>query len=133
MKMLKYKTNFKDDSEFVPWMFGIARNACALHLAQTPRDDPCRVTELEKSRAEPSRRTTTMHDERAGRARAPRAAATAAGATRGARAQPLRVQDVRGDRARARLLRVGAVKVRAHRAMKQTTDIYLDLAGEVPT
>ena len=28
---------------------------------------------------------------------------------------------------------VSAVKVRAHRAMKQLRDIYRDLAGEVPT
>src|SRR5687768_12866194 len=38
MKMLKYKTTFKDDSEFVPWMFGIGRNACLAHLRKTADD-----------------------------------------------------------------------------------------------
>ena len=36
MKMLKYKATFKDDSEFVPWMFGIARNACLAHCDALP-------------------------------------------------------------------------------------------------
>src|SRR5512147_2387205 len=52
MKMLKHKSQFRDDSMFMPWMFGIARNACAMHwrraalhpvaeaeLAETP-DEP---------------------------------------------------------------------------------------------
>ena len=38
MKMLKYKATFKDDSEFVPWMFGIGRNACLAHLRRTAND-----------------------------------------------------------------------------------------------
>src|SRR5262245_30120245 len=38
MKMLKYKTTFKDDSEFVPWMFGIGRNACLAHLRRAASD-----------------------------------------------------------------------------------------------
>ena len=31
MKMLKHKAQFRDDSVFMPWMYGIARNACAMH------------------------------------------------------------------------------------------------------
>src|SRR5688500_17426415 len=38
MKMLKYKATFKDDSEFVPWMFGIGRNASLAHLRRTADD-----------------------------------------------------------------------------------------------
>ena len=38
MKMLKYKATFKDDSEFVPWMFGIARNACLAHFEKPAND-----------------------------------------------------------------------------------------------
>src|SRR5688572_32872316 len=38
MKMLKYKATFKDDSELVPWMFGIARNSCLAHLKRRAFD-----------------------------------------------------------------------------------------------
>ena len=38
MKMLKYKATFRDDSAFVPWMFGIARNACVAHLRRASVD-----------------------------------------------------------------------------------------------
>src|ERR1043165_5285829 len=38
MKMLKYKATFKDDSEFVPWMFGIGGTACLAQLRRTASD-----------------------------------------------------------------------------------------------
>jgi RNA polymerase sigma-70 factor (ECF subfamily) len=126
MKMLKYKTTFKDDSDFVPWMFGIGRNACLAHLKRTaadhfaaadPADTPAEETVPETSR--------DGQDELVRRALL--------------RLPPDRREVLVLSRyeyksydeiAKALECSVGAVKVRVHRAMKQLREIYLDLSGE---
>ena len=85
MKMLKYKATFKDDSELVPWMFGIARNSCLAHL-KTPRQSTiCRRRRLQSEDGDRgrARRAARRAPERA---RAAGVAAPAGRAARGARA-----------------------------------------------
>ena len=128
MKMLKYKATFKDDSEFVPWMFGIGRNACLAHFRRTA-NDRLTDTEVEDAGQTDDATETSQHD---GQDELVRRALQRlpADRPRGARAEPLRVQDLRRDREDVLECSVGAVKVRAHRAMKQLREIYLDMAGE---
>lgn len=130
MKMLKYKATFKDDSELVPWMFGIGRNACLAHLRRTaddrmPKRDLDGATMPEASFEEPDQ-------DREGEL-----------VRRALLRLPVERREVLvlsryefktyEEIAKALDCSVGAVKVRAHRAMKQLREIYLDLTAEVPT
>jgi RNA polymerase sigma-70 factor (ECF subfamily) len=127
MKMLKYKATFRDDSELVPWMFGIGRNACLAHLRRTADD-------------------RTPHDERYVEALADEPTEES---QHGDQHEIVRqaLQRLPVDRREVLVLSryefksyeeiavlldcsVGAVKVRVHRAIKQLREIYLDLAGE---
>jgi RNA polymerase sigma factor (sigma-70 family) len=128
MKMLKYKATFKDDSELVPWMFGIARNSCLAHLKRRsvdhlPATQATEETATEEAHEEP-------HDER--QSELVRQALLKLPAER-REVLVLSRYEYKSYDAIARVLdcSVGAVKVRVHRAMKQLREIYLDMAGEV--
>lgn len=133
MKMLKYKATFRDDSELVPWMFGIGRNACLAHLRRTSDD---RV---------PDRRLSHERDVEAVPHEPPEDPENGDQheiVRRALQRLPVERREVlvlsryefKSYEEIAVLLdcSVGAVKVRVHRAMKQLREIYLDLAGEVP-
>jgi RNA polymerase sigma factor (sigma-70 family) len=126
MKMLKYKATFKDDSELVPWMFGIARNACLGHLRRRANDFVAHPAPEDV--AEPA--TEEPHDEK--QSELVRRALLRLPAERREVLVLSRYEHRSYDEI-ARLLdcSVGAVKVRVHRAMKQLREIYLDMAGEV--
>jgi RNA polymerase sigma-70 factor (ECF subfamily) len=124
MKMLKYKATFRDDSELVPWMFGIGRNACLAHLRRTADDRAgANAREVDEPAAD-----THPDDEHELVRRA--------------------LQGLPEDRREVLVLSryefksyeeiasvldcsVGAVKVRVHRAIKELREIYLGLAGGV--
>jgi RNA polymerase sigma-70 factor (ECF subfamily) len=126
MNMLKYKATFKDDSEFVPWMFGIGRNACLAHLKRAARD---RLPEREGDLDAQPVHVDDPHDDRDELMR------------RALQRLPVDRREVlllsrfefKSYEEIARVLdcSVGAVKVRAHRALKQLREIYVGLTGEV--
>jgi RNA polymerase sigma factor (sigma-70 family) len=126
MKMLKYKTTFKDDSEFVPWMFGIGRNASLAHLRRTA-SDKFADTDVEAQQAnEP-----TEESQLDGQDELVRRALQALPADRREVLVLSRFEYKSYDEiAKTLECSVGAVKVRAHRALKQLREIYLDMAGE---
>jgi RNA polymerase sigma-70 factor (ECF subfamily) len=128
MRMLKYSRTFKDEMSFLPWMFRIARNACVDHLRRTtadrmPAHDP---DELESN--EPADEATDEHDERA---ELIRKALLALPAER-REVLVLSRYEFKSYEEIARTLgcSVGAVKVRAHRAIKQLREVYLELSRE---
>jgi RNA polymerase sigma-70 factor (ECF subfamily) len=127
MKMLKYKATFKDDSDLVPWMFGIARNSCLAHLKRRANDraPDTAVEEIAADEAHDEPR-----DER--QSELVRQALLRLPAER-REVLVLSRYEYRSYDEIARVLdcSVGAVKVRVHRAMKQLREIYLDMAGEV--
>jgi RNA polymerase sigma-70 factor (ECF subfamily) len=126
MKMLKYKATFKDDSEFVPWMFGIGRNACLAHLKRTAND---RFTDADVDRA-PAEEAADEHH-RDGQDELVRRALLQLPADRREVLVLSRYEYKSYDEiARSLECSVGAVKVRVHRAMKQLREIYLDMSGE---
>lgn len=127
MKMLKYKATFKDDSELVPWMFGIARNACLGHLRRRALDRLPAMATAEQA-AEPA--TEEPHDAR--QSELVRRALLRLPAERREVLVLSRYEYKSYDEiARVLDCSVGAVKVRVHRAMKQLREIYLDMSGEV--
>ena len=127
MKMLKYKATFKDDSELVPWMYAIARNACLGHLRRRALDRLPAAAEAEQA-AEPA--GEDLHDDR--QSELVRRALLRLPAERREVLVLSRYEYKSYDEiARVLDCSVGAVKVRVHRAMKQLREIYLDMAGEV--
>jgi RNA polymerase sigma-70 factor (ECF subfamily) len=127
MKMLKYKATFKDDSDLVPWMFGIARNSCLAHLKRRAADQPRAAADVEQT---PEAGDEEPRDER--QSELVRAALLRLPAERREILVLSRFEYKSYDEiARVLDCSVGAVKVRAHRAMKQLREIYLDMAGEV--
>jgi RNA polymerase sigma-70 factor (ECF subfamily) len=127
MKMLKYKATFKDDSDFVPWMFGIGRNSCLAHLRRAASDRTA-GTDVE-SAAQPEE----AHDDaqRDGQDELVRRALLKLPADRREVLVLSRYEYKSYDEiAKTLECSVGAVKVRVHRAMKQLREIYLDLSGE---
>jgi RNA polymerase sigma-70 factor (ECF subfamily) len=128
MKMLKYKATFKDDSEFVPWMFGIGRNACLAHLKRAVND---RLTAVDvDGAAQPDE----AQDEKRldGQDELVRRALLKLPADRREVLVLSRYEYKSYDEiAKSLECSVGAVKVRVHRAMKQLREIYLDMTGEV--
>ena len=129
MKMLKYKSNFRDDSTFAPWMFGIARNACVAHWRRASVDT-VPEEELEHAPLEGQ-----SDDDHAGEQQAElvRRALLALPA-KGREVLVLSRYEFKTYEEIAQALgcSVVAVKVRAHRAIKRLREIYLDLAGETP-
>jgi RNA polymerase sigma factor (sigma-70 family) len=130
MKMLKYKATFKDDSEFVPWMFGIGRNACLAHLRRTA-DDRFADGDVDRAAQPEDATEESRHD---GQDELVRRALQRLPADRREVLVLSRYEYKTYDEiAKTLECSVGAVKVRAHRAMKQLREIYLDMAGEVTT
>jgi RNA polymerase sigma-70 factor (ECF subfamily) len=130
MRMLRYRATFKDDSSFVPWMFGIGRNACVAHLRDT-KTDRRRAAEAEPEATEESIGHDPVADQQAELVR------------RALLALPVDKREVLvlsryeyksyEEIARALGTSAGAVKVRVHRAIKELRDVYLGLAGEAST
>ena len=130
MKMLKYKHTFRDDSDFVPWMFGIGRNACLGHLrraanAHISGSDLDEMPSQEESFESPDQEQEGDLVRRA----LQRLPAERREVLVLSRFEFKTYEEI----ARALDCTVGAVKVRVHRAMKQLREIYLDMTEEVPT
>jgi RNA polymerase sigma factor (sigma-70 family) len=130
MKMLKHKAQFRDDSVFMPWMYGIARNACAMYWRRAALH-PVAESDLDSLPAEPQ-----ADDDHAGAQQADlmrRALLQLPAARREVLVLSRYEFQTYEEIAHALGCSVSAVKVRAHRALKQLGDIYRDLTGEVPT
>jgi RNA polymerase sigma factor (sigma-70 family) len=131
MRMLKYRATFKNDSELMPWMFGIARNACVAHLTRRISVETIAEEDIEQRPSEGAADADPHGEEQADLIR------------RALLALPVERREVLllsryefktyEEIAGALGCSVGAVKVRAHRAIKQLREIYLGLAGGVPT
>ena len=130
MKMLKYKTTFKDDSKFVPWMFGIGRNACLAQLRRTALDRaPAGALD---DNAVPDTALEERSDD--GESDLVRRALLRLPEERREVLVLSRYEYKTYDEIAAVLdCSVGAVKVRVHRAMKQLREIYFDMSHEVST
>ena len=126
MKMLKYKGTFRDDSAFVPWMFGIGRNECLAHLRRTAGDRASGDAHDLADTVAPVE-STHAHDEQ----ELVRRALLELPADR-REVLVLSRYEYRSYEEIAEVLdcSVGAVKVRVHRAIKQLRDVYLRLTGE---
>lgn len=128
MRVLKYRESFRDDSRFLPWVYGMARNACIDHFRRNKRE-PVLADELpEAISPEPPASEKIVVGEDIGRLRK---------ALLGLPPEKREILVLTRFESRkhaeiAEILdcSVGAVKVRVHRAVKQLREIYMDLARE---
>lgn len=128
MRILKYRKTFRGDSRFLPWMYRMAHNACIDHFRRSARD-PLLPDQLpEPAVDEPSAVDRLAQGEDVGRLhealqRLPADKREVLILTR---------FEFKKHAEIAELLdcSVGAVKVRAHRALKQLKEIYSELVSE---
>jgi len=127
MRMLQYKSTFRDDSEFVPWMFGIARNACLGHLRRSAATQP---VDGDVESLAPAVEHDPVADQQGELVRR----ALDKLPPDGREVLVLSRYEFKSYEEIAAVLgcSVGAVKVRAHRAIKQLRQAYLRMTGGMP-
>lgn len=128
MRILRYRKSFKSELDFAPWMFRIARNACVDHLRNS-RQYPDTGHDIDSTAAE----QPTADDELASHedARLVRRALLQLPMEKRevlvlSRFEFKSYEEIAGVLGCS----VGAVKVRAHRAMKQLRQLYMELSKE---
>lgn len=128
MRILRYRKSFKSEFDFAPWMFRIARNACVDHLRYSD-GYPDTGHDMDGKLAE----QPTADDELAGHEQAHlvRRALLRLPVERRevlvlSRFEFKSYEEIAGVLGCS----VGAVKVRAHRAMKQLRQLYTELSKE---
>lgn len=131
MRILKYRNTFRGGSSFVPWMFRIARNACADYLRRAATSAVAEADVDVEADVASNLPATDVHaagDQRADLVR------------RALLSLPVQGREVLvlsryefktyEEIAGALGCSVSAVKVRAHRAMKQLRKAYFELSQE---
>ena len=131
-RILKYRHTYRDEGKFTAWIYHLARSAAADHFrkhAATPSPvDPADLAAQPDSAPTPSEQTATTEDVTLMRTALAQLPLSHREVLVLSRLQQLDHQSV------ARLLdcSVGAVKVRAHRALKELRTLYLKLRRENP-
>jgi RNA polymerase sigma factor (sigma-70 family) len=131
MRILKYRSTFRDEGTFETWLFRIARNARADYFRQRPVTEPLAEEALERPESQPGP---------AGRLEASRERARLRQALLRLREDKreilvlARYRDLKYEQIAEILgIEVGAVKVRVHRAVRELREIYLQLRDENPS
>ena len=131
VRMLKYRHTFRSESEFVPWMFTLARNAATDLYRARPKELPEQENTPEPQADEPHPIASLERAEQEGKLR--RALARLDPAKREILLLA-RFSELKYDRIAEQFgISEGAVKVRVHRAMNELKAAFLaDGAGQVP-
>jgi RNA polymerase sigma-70 factor (ECF subfamily) len=129
-RILKYRHTYRDEGKFSAWFYHLARKVAADHFrkhAATPTPaDPADLHEQADPDPQPSEQAATTEDVSFLRAALARLPLEQREVLVLSRLQHLNYQEI------ARLLdcSVGAVKVRAHRALKELRDVYFKIRKE---
>lgn len=128
MRALKYRNSFRGDSDFLPWLYRLARNVCYDHFSKSGRMPLADTDPPERVSPEPSAAETVERGEQICLLR------------QALLALPVERREVlilsrfefRSYREIADLMEtsVGAVKVKVHRAMNQLREIYGEMIEE---
>lgn len=129
LRALRYNRTFKGTSDFLPWLYRVARNAVNDHFRRSVPE--CGVEELpevasgERPAAEDLELAEDSERLRVALARLPPAGREVLVLSRFEYRKYEEIGQILG-------CSVGAVKVRAHRALKQLGEIYRGLASQDP-
>lgn len=128
VRMLKYRGTFRDDAEFTPWMWALARHAAADGWRGRPREQAVEEATPEPASPEPPPIAALVEREQLDRLavaldRLPAAKRELLLLARYSELGYERIGELLG-------ISVGAVKVRVHRALKDLRSAYLAEAGE---
>lgn len=131
-RILKYRHTYRDEGKFSAWIYHLARKVTADHFrkhASTPSPaDPADLVEHADTGPQPSEQAATSEDVTLLRTALARLPLEHREVLVLSRLQHLDYKEI------ARLLdcSVGAVKVRAHRALKELRDVYFKIRRESP-
>ena len=129
-RILKYRHTYRDEGKFSAWIYHLARKVAADHFrkhAATPAYvDPAAMPELPDPDPQPSEQAATTEDVILLRVALARLPLDHREVLVLSRLQHLEHKEI------ARLLdcSVGAIKVRAHRALKELRDVYFKIRKE---
>lgn len=130
LRVLKYRSTYRDDARFDLWMLRIARNARADYLAKQARLIPLPGDAVETPGSEPG---LEDHLEQEGEAIRLRAALLKLRADRRELLILARYQEMKHEDIAALLgIHTSAVKVRIHRALKELREIFLRMSEKSP-
>jgi RNA polymerase sigma-70 factor (ECF subfamily) len=129
VRLLKYRHTWRDEAEFVPWMFALARNAAVDHFRARSRDSKRDHAAVPESPAVPPRAVERIEElERAAQLRA---ALDRLAPEKREVLLLARFGELRHDRIAAMLgISPGAVRVRLHRALKELREAYRQVTAE---
>ena len=129
MRALKYRNTFRGDSDFLPWLYRLARNVCYDHFSKSGRMPLADTEPPEREAPEPAADAAVVRNEEICLLR------------QALLKLPVERREVlvlsrfefRGYREIASLMDTteGAVKVKVHRAMNQLREVYREMVEEV--
>ena len=129
VRVLKYRHTWRDEAEFVPWMFALARNAAVDHFRSRTRDSKRDAAALPEVTTQPARAVERL--EELERATQLRAALDLLAPDKREVLLLARFGELRHDRIAAMLgISPGAVRVRLHRALKELREAYRQVTAE---
>ena len=128
MRALKYRTSFRGDSDFLPWLYRLARNVCYDHFSKSGRMSLADTDPPERVSPEPSATDNAVRNEqicllRHALLRLPLERREALVLSRFEFRSYSEIADLMETS-------VGAVKVKVHRAMNQLREIYSEMIEE---
>jgi RNA polymerase sigma-70 factor (ECF subfamily) len=129
VRVLKYRHTWRDEAEFVPWMFALARNAAVDQFRSRSRDSKRDAAAVPEMTAQPAPAVERL--EELERARQLRAALDLLAPDKREVLLLARFGELKHDRI-ADLLGIspGAVRVRLHRALKELREAYRQVTAE---
>ena len=128
LRMLKYRHTYRGDGKFTSWMFHISRNA---HIDYSKKNGGER--QLDNLESEPVSQDSSHHEllEQDQAAKLLRTALARLPVEKREVLVLSRFQNMKYEQiAELQRCRIGTVKARVHRAIKELRDIYFELSGE---
>ncbi len=129
VRVLKYRHTWRDEAEFVPWMFALARNAAVDHFRSRTRDSKRDAAALPDLTPQPAHAVERLEElERASQLRA---ALDLLAPDKREVLLLARFGELKHERIAAMLgISPGAVRVRLHRALKELREAYRQVTAE---
>jgi RNA polymerase sigma-70 factor (ECF subfamily) len=129
VRVLKYRHTWREEAEFVPWMFALARNAAVDQFRSRARDSKRDAAAVPDTTPQPAPAVERLEERE--RASQLRAALDLLAPDKREVLLLARFGELKHDRIAAMLgISPGAVRVRRHRALKELREAYRQVTAE---